>query len=102
MFRRLMLQDINYFMIFGGIAMIFLPSAFSLIGLSSIGPTAGGLFSTMQGAGIVSGSVMAILQSFVMSGRVMVVRYLAALWLGIVSIFSFWMTYFKSICYKRI
>ena len=36
--------------------MVFLPYIFGLIGLSSIGPIAGGLFATIQGAGIVSGS----------------------------------------------
>ena len=48
--------------------MLFLPYIFSLIGLSTIGPVTGSLFSTMQGAGIVSGSLMAMAQSFVMSG----------------------------------
>lgn len=48
--------------------MLFLPYILSFIGLSSIGPIAGGLFSTFQCAGIVSGSAMAMTQSFAMSG----------------------------------
>ena len=58
----------------GSMIMIFLPYIFNFIGLSSIGPTAGGLFSTFQGSGIVSGSVMAIAQSFAMSGWVIVLQ----------------------------
>jgi hypothetical protein len=69
--------------------MLFLPYIFGLIGLSSIGPTAGGLFATMQGTGIVSGSLMAMTQSFVMSGWVAVMQLVAiSSWL-IVLIFTF-------------
>jgi hypothetical protein len=54
--------------------MLFLPYIFMLIGLSSIGPIAGGLFSTMQGAGIISGSLMSITQSFAMSGWIVIIQ----------------------------
>ena len=54
--------------------MLFLPYILSFIGLSSIGPIAGGLFSSFQGAGIVSGSVMAMIQSFAMSGWTIVLQ----------------------------
>jgi len=47
---------------------VTLPYIFGLLGLSTVGPIAGGLFSTMQGSGIVAGSVMALAQSFVMCG----------------------------------
>jgi hypothetical protein len=49
---------------------IFLPYIFGLIGLSTMGPIAGGLFSSLQGSGIVAGSFMAFTQSFIMSGWV--------------------------------
>ena len=65
--------------------MLFLPSILSLIGLSSIGPIAGGLFSSFQGAGIVSGSVMAMTQSFAMSGWAIVVQTFTFIFWGIVS-----------------
>ena len=66
--------------------MLFLPYIFSLIGLSSIDPIAGGLFSTFQGAGIVSGSVMAMTQSFAISGLVIVVQISTIIFWSIVSI----------------
>lgn len=56
------------------LSILFLPSFFWLIGLSSIGPIAGGLFSTMQGAGIISGSFMAMLQSFAMGGWIILIQ----------------------------
>ena len=49
---------------------IFLPYLFGLVGLSTMGPIAGGLFSTLQGSGVVAGSFMAMAQSFIMSGCV--------------------------------
>ena len=49
---------------------VLLPYIFSLVGLSTVGPIAGGLFSTLQGSGIISGSFMAVTQSFIMSGWV--------------------------------
>jgi len=55
--------------------MVFSPYILGLIGLSSIGPISGGLFATMQGAGIVSGSLMAMIQSFAMSGWVVVMQF---------------------------
>lgn len=54
--------------------MVFLPYIFRFIGLSIIGPIAGGLFSTMQGAGIVSGSFMAMIQSLAMGGWVITIQ----------------------------
>ena len=76
--RRFINYNINclFVLIVSGV-MLFLPSIFSLIGLSSIGPIAGGLFSTMQGTGIASGSFMAMLQSFAMSG-----------WIGSIQLFA--------------
>jgi len=75
-------------------AMIFLPSIFGFIGLSSIGPISGGLFSTMQGAGVVSGSLMAAVQSFAMSGWVVVIQLFAIIGWSIVSILTFIKKYF--------
>jgi hypothetical protein len=69
--------------------MLFLPYIFGLIGLSSIGPIAGGLFSTMQGAGIISGSLMAMTQSFAMSGWVVVTQFVGISSWFIVLIFTF-------------
>ena len=69
--------------------MLFLPYIFWLIGLSSIGPIAGGLFATMQGTGIISGSLMAMTQSFAMSGWVVVMRLVAISCWVIVLIFTF-------------
>jgi hypothetical protein len=69
--------------------MLFLPSIFWLIGLSSIGPIAGGLFATMQGTGIISGSLMAMTQSFAMSGWVVLTQLVAISWWVIVLIFTF-------------
>lgn len=66
--------------------MLFLPYILSFIGLSSIGPIAGGLFSSFQGAGIVSGSVMAMTQSFAMSGWAIVLQISTFIFWGIVSI----------------
>ena len=66
--------------------MLFLPYILSFIGLSSIGPIAGGLFSTFQGSGIVSGSVMAMTQSFAMSGWAIVLQISTFIFWGIVSI----------------
>ena len=69
--------------------MLFLPYIFSLIGLSSIGPIAGSLFSTMQGAGIVSGSLLALLQSFAMSGWIIIIQSISIYYWLIVLLFSF-------------
>ena len=69
--------------------MLFLPYILSFIGLSSIGPIAGGLFSSFQGAGIVSGSVMAMIQSFAMSGWTIVLQISTFIFWGIVSIIMF-------------
>ena len=38
------------------------------IGLSPIGPIAGGAFAAAQGAGVIAGSLMAIAQSAAMTG----------------------------------
>ena len=42
------------------------PAILSLIGLTAIGPVAGGLFATVQGAAIASGSWMAAAQTIAM------------------------------------
>jgi len=69
--------------------MLCLPYILSLFGLSSIGPIAGGLFSSFQGAGIVSGSIMATTQSFAMSGWVIAIQiYTFTFWV-IISILTF-------------
>jgi len=77
--------------------MLFLPSIFGLIGLSSIGPIAGGLFATMQGSGIISGSLMAMTQSFAMSGWVVIMRSVAISgWLiGLIFTFKQYLFYDK-------
>lgn len=69
--------------------MLFLPYILSFIGLSSIGPIAGGLFSTFQGAGIVSGSAMAMTQSFAMSCWAIVLQISTIIFWGIFSIIMF-------------
>ena len=71
------------------VIMLFLPSIFSLIGLSTIGPIAGGLFSQLQGASIVSGSLMAIMQSFVMSGWAIFMQMSAIYYWIIILIYTF-------------
>jgi len=78
-------------------AMMCLPYILSFIGLSSIGPIAGGLFSTMQGAGIISGSLMAMTQSFAMSGWVVIMRSVAISgWLiGLIFTFKQYLFYDK-------
>ena len=81
--------------------MVFLPYIFGLIGLSSIGPIAGGLFATMQGAGIVSGSLMAITQSFAMSGWVIAIQLVAISSWVIVLIFTFINNIYFMIKYNR-
>ena len=43
------------------------PTILGLIGLSAVGPVAGGAFATMQGAGIVAGSWMAVAQAVAMT-----------------------------------
>ena len=63
-----MIKNIFYGLLTCSSIIFCLPIIFTWIGLSSIGPIAGGLFSTMQGSGIVAGSSMAILQYFSMSG----------------------------------
>ena len=45
------------------------PLFFYAIGLSSTGPVAGGLFAAAQGAGLVTGSVMSVIQSAAMVAR---------------------------------
>ncbi len=45
------------------------PLFFYAIGVSSIGPIAGGLFATAQGAGLVAGSIMSTIQSAAMVSR---------------------------------
>jgi len=70
---------------------IGLPYIFGLFGLSTLGPIAGGVFSTMQGSGIAAGSFMALAQSFVMSGWALVIQTYTigfwCMWLLIKSIF---------------
>lgn len=69
--------------------LLFLPYIFGLIGLSSIGPIAGGLFSTMQGTGILSGSLMAVVQSFAMSGYTVIIQSFIIIFWSVVPIFTF-------------
>lgn len=69
--------------------LLFLPSILALMGLTSIGPVSGGLFASMQGAGIASGSLMAVLQSFAMSGWVVVVQMVSAILCAIIYTFTF-------------
>jgi hypothetical protein len=81
--------------------MLFLPYIFWLIGLSSIGPIAGGLFATMQGTGIISGSLMAMTQSFAMSGWIVVMQLVAISSWVIVLIFTFINNIYFMIKYNR-
>jgi len=55
----------------------FFIKSVTLIGISTIGPIAGGLFASMQGIGLVSGSFMALIQSFVMCGYALVAQIIA-------------------------
>jgi hypothetical protein len=76
MIRRFIKSNLNFvFITIVSSSMVFSPYIIGLIGLSSIGPISGGLFATMQGAGIVSGSLMAMIQSFAMSGWVVVMQF---------------------------
>jgi hypothetical protein len=84
-----------------GSIMVFLPYIFGLIGLSSIGPIAGGLFATAQGAGIVSGSLMAITQSFAMSGWVIAIQLVGIISWVVVLIFTFINNIYFMINYNR-
>ena len=81
--------------------MVFLPYIFGLIGLSSIGPIAGGLFATMQGTGIVSGSLMAITQSFAMSGWIVLIQLVTISSWAIVLLFTFINNIYFMIKYNR-
>ena len=77
--RRFIKSNLNFvFITIVSSSMVFSPYIRGLIGLSSIGPISGGLFATMQGAGIVSGSLMAMIQSFAMSGWVVVMQFVGA------------------------
>jgi hypothetical protein len=69
--------------------LLFLPSILSLIGLSTSGPIAGGLFASMQGAGIASGSIMSILQSVAMSGWAVVIQIITISGWIIISAYAF-------------
>ncbi len=62
---------------------VTLPYIFGFLGLSTMGPIAGGFFSTMQGSGIVAGSIMALTQSFVMCGWAITIQtYTICFWGG--------------------
>lgn len=87
MFIKLNLNHI-FIPIVSGI-MIFLPYILSLIGLSSIGPIAGGLFASMQGSGIIRGSIIDMMQSFAMSGWIVVIQITSICFWIMVSIFTF-------------
>jgi len=65
------------------------PYIFNLIGLSAIGPIAGSWFASMMGSGIAAGSIMATMQSFVMSGWVLVFQPFAIIFWIITSIFMY-------------
>ena len=47
---------------------VILPVTLFGVGLSAIGPVAGGLFASWMGAGVTSGSTMAVAQSLAMGG----------------------------------
>jgi hypothetical protein len=89
MFRRQVNKLKWVFIPIVSIILLFLPYILGLIGLSSVGPIAGGFFSTMQGAGIVSGSFMAMIQSFAMSGWVILIQLVTAVSWIIISLFAF-------------
>ena len=54
--------------------MAMLPYILWAIGLSSIGPISGGLFATMQGSAIISGSFMAVIQSLAMGSSLIIIQ----------------------------
>ena len=94
--RRFIKSNLNFiFITIVSSSMVFSPYILGLIGLSSIGPISGGLFATMQGAGIVSGSLMAMIQSFAMSGWVVVMQFVGATPWVIVFIKNYFMKYWK-------
>ena len=47
---------------------LMLPLTLFGVGLSAIGPVAGGLFASWMGPGVTSGSIMAVAQSLAMGG----------------------------------
>ena len=61
-------RTIFKYLIAGTIGACVLPAILCLIGLSPIGPVAGGLFASHMGAAVASGSCMAWLQSLAMGG----------------------------------
>lgn len=65
------------------------PYIFNLIGLSTICPVAGSWFASMMGSGIVAGSIMATMQSFVMSGWILIFQPCAIIFWIITSIFMY-------------
>lgn len=66
--------------------MLFSPSIFGLFGVSTIGPIAYGL---IQGTGIMSGNLIAMTKSFVMSGWDLTIQSIAIKSWVIGSIFTF-------------
>jgi hypothetical protein len=96
--RRFIKSNLNFvFITIVSSSMVFSPYILGLIGLSSIGPISGGLFATMQGAGIVSGSLMAMIQSFAMSGWVVVMQFVGISAWG----YSFYKNYFMIKCFSK-
>ena len=71
------------------------PYIFNLIGLSTIGPIAGSWFASMMGAGVAAGSIMSAMQSFVMSGWVLIFQPCAIIFWMITSIFIYMYNIFK-------
>ena len=69
--------------------MFCVPYIFNLIGLSTIGPIAGGWFASMMGAGVIAGSIMAAMQSFVMGGWLLLFQPFAIIFWIITSIVVF-------------
>jgi hypothetical protein len=66
-----------------------IPYIFKLIGLSIVGPIAGSWFASMMGAGIAAGGILATMQSFVMSGWILIVQPCAIIFWIISSIVAF-------------
>ncbi|RYH08597.1 hypothetical protein EON65_40790 [archaeon] len=56
-----------------------LTAGFTLIGLSTVGPTVGGWFAANMGAGLVAGGAMATVQSAAMTTA----TYTTAAWVGL-------------------
>ena len=72
--------------------MFCVPYIFNLIGLSAIGPITGSWFASMMGSGVMAGSIMAAMQSFVMGGWLLLCQPFAIIFWIITSIVVFIMS----------